>query len=373
MIEYNNNLEREISYSINKWYEQTITELEKEHANKLNLFLESQERNNALKQINGELQEAVGFTLHSIYPSLYTQICNNDFSQLDLFQPFYISKLSKYIKADLTFDEKLLFYKSAFVSYLKRYFFLGKLDWELAIFLHVFVNGYNSIKPYLTEYKWQSLLNELELFYAGTYGIQNSDWGIKFHSSFTNTENVVKQVWLAGFKNKWNPSMNFYYGPLTFMKFDNLDLTNFILDKTLLVNYLDTYNEPENAIRKTRGLPMVGEGWISETKLYYLIKQHFDNHTSILHHGRPKWLGRQHFDIYLPEYNIAIEFQGDQHYKPIDFFGGKESFEKNKFRDKQKKMLAEENNCHLIYVDKDYIESDLIQEITHHLSKNNKQ
>ena len=32
------------------------------------------------------------------------------------------------------------------------------------------------------------------------------------------------------------------------------------------------------------------------------------------------WLGRQSLDFYLPEYNIGIECQGIQHFKPIDFF-----------------------------------------------------
>lgn len=371
MVDNKNDLESAISQSINKWYQQTISELEKEHSEKLNSFLESNLRNEAINQINGQLQGNVGLTLHSIYSLLYTESSDQDFSQLNLLQPvFYISKLSKFLREDLTFDEQLLFYKSEFESYLKRYYFLGKLDSELSLFLHVFIHGFNSLKSHLSEQNWKYLLNELELFNKGTYGIQNSMWCVKFHSTFTDLENVEKKVWLAGFKDKSRLSMNFYYGPLCGIKFNNLDLTEFIIDKNLLSNYLDTYNEAENAIRKNRGLPMVGEGWVSETKIYYLIKKHFGNQTSILHHGRPKWLGRQHFDIYLPEYNLAIEFQGEQHYQPIDFFGGKESFEKNKVRDERKKVLAKENNCHLICVDKNYIDTDLIQEIDLHLEKN---
>ena len=371
MVDNKNDLESAISQSINKWYEQTISELDKEHSEKLNSFLESNIRKEAINQINGQLQENVGLTLHSIYSLLYTQNSDQDFSQLNLLQPvFYISKLSKFLRTDLTFDEQLLFYKSEFESYLKRYYFLGKLDSDLSLFLHVFINGYNSLKSHLSENSWKYLLNELELYAKGTYGIQNRSWCVQFHSTFTNLKNVEKTVWLAGFNDISRPSMNFYYGPLCGINFNNLDLTEFLIDKNLLSNYLDTYNAAENAIRKNRGLPMVGEGWISETKIFYLIKKHFGNQTSILHHGRPKWLGRQHFDIYLPEYNLAIEFQGEQHYQPIDFFGGKESFEKNKVRDERKKVLAKENNCHLICIDKNYIDTELIQEINLHLEKN---
>ena len=34
-----------------------------------------------------------------------------------------------------------------------------------------------------------------------------------------------------------------------------------------------------------------------------------------------KWLVRQHLDFYLPDQNIAIECQGEQHFTPVDFNG----------------------------------------------------
>ncbi len=369
-----NDIEDVVRKSINNWYQETTFQLEKEYSGKLNSFLKNELRTKAINEINEQLQKSVGLNLHMIHPRLITrhnslQTHNSDFSSLHL-STFFISKLSKFLRVDLTFEEQILFYKSEFQAYIKRYYFLGKLDWELSVFLYVYIKGYNSIKSHLSDEKWKYLLNELESYYKGNYGIQKCNWCVHFYSTLIDLENVEKKIWLAGFKDKSNPSTNFYYGPLTFFKFDNLDLTEFIIDKNLLSNYLDTYNEAENAIRIRRGLPIVGEGWISETKIFYLIKKYFGDRTSILHHGRPKWLGRQHFDIYLPEYNLAIEFQGEQHYQPVDFFGGKESFEKNKIRDDRKKVLAKENNCYLICIDKNYIDTDLIQEIELYIEKN---
>jgi len=66
-------------------------------------------------------------------------------------------------------------------------------------------------------------------------------------------------------------------------------------------------------------------------------------------------LGRQSLDFYLPDYNIAIECQGIQHFKPVDF-GGKgeksanELFEKNKERDDKKLKKCLSNNIEMIYV-----------------------
>ena len=55
-------------------------------------------------------------------------------------------------------------------------------------------------------------------------------------------------------------------------------------------------------------------------------------------------------DFYLPEYKIAVECQGIQHFEPIDFFGGKEAFEAQKERDRIKSKLCEENGILLKYI-----------------------
>ena len=55
-------------------------------------------------------------------------------------------------------------------------------------------------------------------------------------------------------------------------------------------------------------------------------------------------------DFYLPQYNIAIECQGSQHFEPNEYFGGEEAFEKQIERDERKKKLCEENNVKLIYI-----------------------
>ena len=54
-------------------------------------------------------------------------------------------------------------------------------------------------------------------------------------------------------------------------------------------------------------------------------------------------------DFYLPDYNIAIECQGQQHYKPIKYFGGEEKLSIIKERDKIKKELCEKNGIKIVY------------------------
>lgn len=65
--------------------------------------------------------------------------------------------------------------------------------------------------------------------------------------------------------------------------------------------------------------------------------------------------GYQSLDLYLPDFNIAIECQGIQHFKPVDF-GGKgekwanKSFEEIKERDDKKIKKCLSNNIKMIYV-----------------------
>lgn len=57
------------------------------------------------------------------------------------------------------------------------------------------------------------------------------------------------------------------------------------------------------------------------------------------------------FDFYLPDYNICIEFDGKQHFKSIDFFGGETEFKKRQINDGIKNSFCEKNNINLLRID----------------------
>lgn len=112
---------------------------------------------------------------------------------------------------------------------------------------------------------------------------------------------------------------------------------------------VQTARDSENELRKEIGFPAIGEGWISETELYYKIKKWFKDYK-VVHHAHPIWLGRQHLDIFIPELKLAIEYQGAQHFRPIKFFGGEKAFRKIQESDRRKKYLCNKNSVALIYV-----------------------
>lgn len=54
------------------------------------------------------------------------------------------------------------------------------------------------------------------------------------------------------------------------------------------------------------------------------------------------------YDFYLPKKKILIEYQGIQHYKGKEFFGGKKQLEKQQLHDKLKKEYAKNNGYKLL-------------------------
>lgn len=121
-------------------------------------------------------------------------------------------------------------------------------------------------------------------------------------------------------------------------------------------------------------------GKVSEPKLFNKIKEHFDKYN-VKSNVRLDWLGRKSLDIFIEEHNIAIEYQGIQHFKPSKFFGGENTFNETYSRDIIKNKLCFENNVKLFYFtyksshipnnyfDKVYSsEEDLLNEIENYIN-----
>lgn len=56
------------------------------------------------------------------------------------------------------------------------------------------------------------------------------------------------------------------------------------------------------------------------------------------------------FDFYLSNYNLCIEFDGKQHFKAVDYFGGEEALNDIKFRDEIKNKYCLDNNINLLRI-----------------------
>lgn len=88
------------------------------------------------------------------------------------------------------------------------------------------------------------------------------------------------------------------------------------------------------------------------SKLENFIYNFLSDNSSFEEQRTFSWLKYKNnlkLDFYLPEYNIAIECQGEQHFRPIDWFGGEEKFRLQQERDLLKYNLCKEHGITILY------------------------
>lgn len=90
----------------------------------------------------------------------------------------------------------------------------------------------------------------------------------------------------------------------------------------------------------------------NQYKLFEFLCNKFPNEEILYEVNKTTvpWIQSLRFDIYFPKYNIAVEYDGQQHFKPIEKFGGELKFEETKRLDALKDKLCEENNCYLFRI-----------------------
>ena len=96
------------------------------------------------------------------------------------------------------------------------------------------------------------------------------------------------------------------------------------------------------------GCPVCNDSHLEKEILEFLNK----NKIEYIHKCDKKyfsWLEKQHLDFYLPDYNVAIECQGIQHFEPRKRFGGKLAYEKCILLDNRKKIKCDKNGVKLLY------------------------
>lgn len=71
------------------------------------------------------------------------------------------------------------------------------------------------------------------------------------------------------------------------------------------------------------------------------------------------------FDFYIPDKNVIIEYDGQQHFEAIELWGGEENFLKTKERDKIKNLYCISNNINLIRIP--YYDFDIINQILYEI------
>ena len=181
---------------------------------------------------------------------------------------------------------------------------------------------------------------------------QGFDYGINIHSDHSNY-GMIKRLCPEEILNKMKIDpiesskklitmeipKRLYKNKESFDRYEKAIKFQDSLRKSLNKQNRKVWNVLEDIVRIKTGYKKVGEGWTSETTLYYIIKKLFPTMDIIKHH-HPYFLRGLELDIYIKDLRVGIEYQGMQHYKHVKHWGGEGALKELKIRDRKKKIYV---------------------------------
>ena len=113
------------------------------------------------------------------------------------------------------------------------------------------------------------------------------------------------------------------------------------------------FEQTPNKHLNGHGCPECGKKYtIEENKLFKYLQNSFKEYN-ITREKRFPFLNGKRLDFYIEDLNIAIEYQGIQHFQPIDFFGGIKKYVYQTQNDIFKFEKCKEHNIKLFYFSKE--------------------
>lgn len=111
----------------------------------------------------------------------------------------------------------------------------------------------------------------------------------------------------------------------------------------------NTFNSEPNSVLRISGCPYCNQykGEVLIANTLNLLGIPFESQKKFNDLKDNRFLS---YDFYIPEYNLLVEYNGEQHYKPITFFGGERAFKKQVAHDKLKVKYAEDNGYELLSI-----------------------
>jgi len=194
---------------------------------------------------------------------------------------------------------------------------------------------------------------------------------------------VILPYYKGSIKNHFDNKNNYFYklgkacndiiGAIAKQKFFSYEevieyindnyISKFIASKKFLSDYFDELRNERNKIymqlcsndaygsapmyyeKYAKNIKKNNIRWKSEYKLYQIVRSLYPD---AIYQYKSQWLQKQSLDIFIPSLNVAIEYQGLQHYKPVEYFGDNKAYDDLVERDKIKKQLCERNGVDLI-------------------------
>jgi hypothetical protein len=99
------------------------------------------------------------------------------------------------------------------------------------------------------------------------------------------------------------------------------------------------YRDLENETRRAFGYMETGQKWLNETFLFRIVSN-FLAPSEVIQHYRGKELEGLEIDVWVPSLQLGIEYQGEQHYRSMNHWGGQEGLKRRLSNDQRKRILC---------------------------------
>lgn len=185
----------------------------------------------------------------------------------------------------------------------------------------------------------------IKLIASTEYAIKNRMWdvnGYNLHSYFSKEEVYPREI----------EYLKDYYGIsdgelFWFLKKEYLDVLDSPKQYNVgSANFSDFQELMDDILLDFGYYESHPSKWKNEFSLYRFIKDYVPD---TVFQAQPTWLRPQSLDIFIESKSIGIEYQGIQHFQPIDYFGGEEGYLEIVQRDEKKKQICKEQGVQLLY------------------------
>lgn len=132
--------------------------------------------------------------------------------------------------------------------------------------------------------------------------------------------------------------------------YSNVDYTNNSTKVCIICpKHGEFWQTPANHLFR-KGCPKCNASKLEESIREFLV----DKGIEFVHQSKFEWLDKQSLDFFLPRYNVAIECQGIQHFRPTDFANRGKKWSELEFShilmlDEQKRKKCQEHGIRLLY------------------------
>jgi very-short-patch-repair endonuclease len=139
-----------------------------------------------------------------------------------------------------------------------------------------------------------------------------------------------------------------------------VDYKNYMTKVDIICSKHGIFKQTPNAHLQNQGCPLCRESKGEKRIRKYLSKRSviFERQKKF---SMCKFKEELPFDFYLPEKNMLIEYDGRQHFEPINVFGGQMGLLETQRNDRIKNKFVEDNDISLLRIN--YKEYNKIEEI----------